>query len=147
MIIMDTCPIWSSPRAQHQTHTRLNGRHDTHYNTAVTSLATIQPKGMWTQTPSRAYHIHWIFYYNPWATQTRRGNQISLMYDKFCDQSITWENRRVKIPLLIINKDKIRKNLIQLSYVQNFKWLTAFLLYDMHNPFSSITYMYNVTSF
>ena len=36
---------------------------------------------------------------------------------------------------------------MQLRYVENFKWLTAFLLFDMRNPFSSITCMYNVTSF
>ena len=35
------------------THPRPNSRHDTYYNNiAVTSLATIQPKGMWIQTPS-----------------------------------------------------------------------------------------------
>ena len=72
-------------------------------------------------------------------------NQISLTYDKFCHQSITWENRGVNIPLLIINKDKIRKKLIQLRYVENLKWLTVFLLFDMHNPFSGITCIYNVT--
>ena len=127
-------------------HPKWNSRHDTHYNDiAVTSLATIQPKGIQTRTPSRACHIHQIFYYNPWATQTRRGSQISPMY-KFCDQSIAWENRGVNIPLLIINKDKIRKKLIQARYVENFKWLTTFLLFDMHNPFSCITCMY-VTSF
>ena len=69
------------------------------------------------------------------------------MFDKFCDQSITWEKRGVNIPLLIINKDKIGKKLIQLRYVKNLKWLTAFLLFDMHNPFSSTICMYNVTSF
>ena len=31
-------------------------------NIAVTSLATIQPKGMPTRTPFRAYNIHRIFY-------------------------------------------------------------------------------------
>ena len=44
-------------------HCRPNGRLGTHYNNiAVTSLATIQPKGMPTRTPFRAYNIHWIFY-------------------------------------------------------------------------------------
>ena len=36
---------------------------------------------------------------------------------------------------------------MQLRYVEKFKWLTAFLLFHMYNPFFSITCMYNVTSF
>ena len=130
------------------THTRPNGRHNTQYiNIAVTSLNTIQPKVTQTETLFTAYGTHQIFYYSPRATQARRGNQISLMYDKCYDQSITWENKGVNIPLLIINKNKIGNNFIQLRYVENFKWLTAFLLFDMHNPFSSMTCMHNVTSY
>ena len=68
------------------------------------------------------------------------------MFDKFCDQSITWEDRGVNIPLLIISKNKIGKKLMQFRYVKNVKWLTAFLLFDMQNPVSSIKCMYNVTS-
>ena len=35
---------------------------------------------------------------------------------------------------------------MQFRYVKNVKWLTAFLLFDMQNPASSIKCMYNVTS-
>lgn len=52
----------------------------------------------------------------------------------------------VIIPLLFINKDKLEKKLKQLRYVENVEWLTAFLLTDMNNSFSSITSTYNVIS-
>ena len=56
----------------------------------------------------------------PWGTTpTRQARAVPLSqpdkrqpnipYDKFCDQSITWQNRGVNIPPFIINKEKIGK--------------------------------------
>ena len=153
--------ILSEAAREHSNNNNLSNRHSTpqmglkhtHTSGQMTDMTTTTPKLhrhpaqrhaspnpiLATPHPSGKPELR------PWATQTR-GNQISLIYDKFCDQSITWENRGVNTALLTINKDKIKKKFVQLRYVENFKWLVALLLFDIHNTFSSIICMLNVTS-
>ena len=94
---------WQAWRPLHQHYSGYPDHHPAQRHACLNSI-------LGTPHPSQKLELH------PWATQTR-SNQISLMYDKLYDQSITWENRGVNIPLLIINKDKIRKKHIQLSTI------------------------------